>query len=662
MGRVRLWSPEPAEGDDDDQQPLSVQRGGRGRGGRGRGRGRAAGASDAPVEEEPWLQRVRKQVEFYFSDANLRKDAWFQKRSQENDGFIELSDILRFSRMQVLRCRYHSQLVQAIRKSTMLVLNADKTAVKRDFDKAPIKEIDPLPNTVYVEGIPLVFTVDDAYQFFKRYGTVCYVDMPLQRETREPLGFCFVEFAQPQQAAAAISALEGTWPPAWPTRYDGKTLRVMMQKEWLHLRSEYRAHKATSSSAETASSSAAPPKAASSWMPKVARGCVVKLTGFSQPQTVISIKQFAEHAVVVEYCDYHPGAPVAHLRLQSPDDCAALLKEMRVSRRLLGWREPQAVILDGDAEDRYWEEVSHVRALRSRAEVDSTAAEKAAVVDASSLQVSEDAETRTTPLTASAKRRKRRMQLLKRVAINPQGVVRHGPADRVSKVDVWRKARPLDPNEEPNRGSASFTDTVCGSVGHVQPGFSRSQRVRRGPDGAFRVVVPKLPKPRDGEESEPIGAPNLKRLRTEDKIDAATKGTKRAQHSDEMQRAKAKKGARSPRIPPPSPAPLAFSNKSTEMLIPPPSPIAEPNLLAEKPKSPSLPRGSRSTAVHNKGVVLPPESPYNDPFMNEEEDGDAPAASPADPHGEAGEQEVRAEPSPAKDSMLDDMEDILDLF
>mmetsp|Transcript_48192 Transcript_48192/g.112759 ORF Transcript_48192/g.112759 Transcript_48192/m.112759 type:complete len:655 (+) Transcript_48192:84-2048(+) len=654
MGRVRLWSPEQ-DGDEDDQDLPSAQRGGRGRGGRGRGRGRAA-ANDALVEELPWLQRVRKQVEFYFSDANLRKDAWFQKRALENDGFIELSEILRFTRMQVLRCRYQSQLVQAIRKSAVLVLNDDKSAVKRDFEKAPIQDRDPLPNTVYVEGMPLVLTLDEAYQFFKRYGTVCYLDMPLQRETREPLGFCFVEFAEPQQAEAAVSALDGTWPPTWPVRYDGKTLRVIFKKEWLQLRSEYKSHKSSSSSAQ--SITAAAPQAGCTWMPKVRRGCVVKLSGFSQPQTVVSIKQFAEHAVVVEYCDYHPGAPVAHLRLKSPEDCATLLEDMRMSHRLLGWREPQAAILDSAAEDSYWEEVSHVRALRSKAEVEGPAAENhATAAETSPLQIGHDMEAKTTPPTASAKRRKRRMQLLKHVAINPQGVVKRGPADRVSKVAVWRKARALDPNEDPNRGPASFTDTVCGSGGHVQPGFAKSKRVRRGPDGVFRIVnnAAKLPKPRDGEEGETGSMP--KRSQAEDKPDSAHKGVKRPQQSEETQRAKAKKGPRSPRIPPPSPAPMS-SKRNAELFIPPPSPIAEPNLLLDNPESPTAQRGPRSNA-HGKGVVLPPESPYNDPFMHDEDDA---VASPDALVGRAREAEVRKEPSPVQDSMLDDTEDILDLF
>eukprot|EP00971_Amphidinium_carterae_P249812 4958422-Amphidinium_carterae.1 len=107
--------------------------------------------------------------------------------------------------------------------------------------------------------------------------------------------------------------------------------QVIFKKEWLQLRSEYKSHKSSSSSAQ--SITAAAPQAGCTWMPKVRRGCVVKLSGFSQPQTVsalvcevVSIKQFAEHAVVVEYCDYHPGAPVAHLRLgaQSPVWCSVV--------------------------------------------------------------------------------------------------------------------------------------------------------------------------------------------------------------------------------------------------------------------------------------------------------------------------------------------------
>ena len=40
---------------------------------------------------------------------------------------------------------------------------------------------------------------------------------------------------------AAVLALDGHWPVEWPTRYDGRALRVMSKQRWLEYKAEYNA-------------------------------------------------------------------------------------------------------------------------------------------------------------------------------------------------------------------------------------------------------------------------------------------------------------------------------------------------------------------------------------------------------------------------------------
>ena len=81
-------------------------------------------------------------------------------------------------------------------------------------------------------------------------------------------------------------------------------------------------------------------------------------------QSRTSVRQFAEHAVVVEYCDFNPGDSVAYLRVKCPDDCAVLLEDLRLSRRMLGWLIPEVRVLDPDEEDRYREARQRPRSER----------------------------------------------------------------------------------------------------------------------------------------------------------------------------------------------------------------------------------------------------------------------------------------------------------
>lgn len=83
------------------------------------------------------------QVEFYFSDSNLPRDAFMLEKVQSApEGFVSIALLATFSRMsKLLSTSYHdatyvpAELVGAIAKvletSTVLTLNEEKSSVKR---------------------------------------------------------------------------------------------------------------------------------------------------------------------------------------------------------------------------------------------------------------------------------------------------------------------------------------------------------------------------------------------------------------------------------------------------------------------------------------------------------------------------------------------------
>lgn len=485
------------------------------------GRWRVIGYAKEEGESETWLERVRKQVDFYFSDANLRRDDFMRQKCEEGDGYVALAQLLQFNRIRDLRCKYLAQLVQAVRKSEMLSLSDDKTKVRRNLAKMPIEEVDPVPRTVYVEGMPLTFSVDDIALFFARHGRVCLVELPRHRATREPRGFCFVEFASEDEATATARLVDGTWPPLWPQRFDGRFLRVLPKHRWLELKAEYSALKrsargsngavvpteaptesASSSTAAAVASTApalfdAPPAAAASGGAsggevRLRRACLVRITGFPQPQTVLSLRQFVEHAVSVEYCDFLPGASAAHLRLRSPEECRLLLEDLRLSRRMLGWLQPEVCILTPEEEDKYWTDVERRRAQRDAAETRGEGRGPAPAAEDAAEAAAEAA-----AAAAPSKRAARRLlRPLRGLPENPQGVVHGGPVTS-STVQRWRTiakgvrvgvaakkdflSLPVGAagREKRKYSSSGFVDTVCGNGGGVQAGFARPRKLRR---------------------------------------------------------------------------------------------------------------------------------------------------------------------------------------
>jgi RNA recognition motif-containing protein len=60
---------------------------------------------------------------------------------------------------------------------------------------------------LFVGNLPYDATEDEIRQHFSAVGTLSYVSIPLDRETGKKRGFAFVEFADAQQAQAAIRQL-----------------------------------------------------------------------------------------------------------------------------------------------------------------------------------------------------------------------------------------------------------------------------------------------------------------------------------------------------------------------------------------------------------------------------------------------------------------------
>jgi len=212
------------------------------------------------------------------------------------------------------------------------------------------------------------------------------------------------------------------------------------------------------------------------------RGCLLRVSGFSQPQTHVSIRQFAEHAVSVEYCDHRLGDNFAHLRLQRPEDCFVLLQDINLTSRMLGFLRPQVRILEPAEEDEYWRGVDERRGALDRA--------------ANANSCGSSAGEGFTGAFNKAARRKY-TEPPRPMLDNPHGLVRGGPV-RTTTVQRWRGHGAVVPPRVAQAGGtgalgssssaspmppgarlACFIDVVGGKRRQVQAGFGRGRRLRR---------------------------------------------------------------------------------------------------------------------------------------------------------------------------------------
>jgi hypothetical protein len=82
-----------------------------------------------PAASPAVLARLREQLEFYFSDANYRKDKFLRAKAAENsDGFVPLAVIATFQRVRAATAHVQ-HLREALEGSAALEVSADGATI-----------------------------------------------------------------------------------------------------------------------------------------------------------------------------------------------------------------------------------------------------------------------------------------------------------------------------------------------------------------------------------------------------------------------------------------------------------------------------------------------------------------------------------------------------
>lgn len=69
-------------------------------------------------------EKIKKQIEFYFSNANMRTDKFLQTKTKENDGWIDIDTLLLFSKLKALSTDPET-IKNAIKESDVVEIKVD---------------------------------------------------------------------------------------------------------------------------------------------------------------------------------------------------------------------------------------------------------------------------------------------------------------------------------------------------------------------------------------------------------------------------------------------------------------------------------------------------------------------------------------------------------
>jgi lupus La protein len=172
-------------------------------------------------------QKIIRQIEYYFSDVNMVRDKFLKNEGIKDDGWIPLSILTTFKRLQSLTTDFKT-IMNALKKSLSGLLELNETEHKirrhpnRQLPNSQAElELSLRNRTVYVKGFPTTedVTLDKLLQFFEKYGSTDNIQMRKQFKSKDFNGSVFVVFPTDEKTREFIENSKQT-----PIKYDDKSI------------------------------------------------------------------------------------------------------------------------------------------------------------------------------------------------------------------------------------------------------------------------------------------------------------------------------------------------------------------------------------------------------------------------------------------------------
>jgi hypothetical protein len=166
--------------------------------------------------------RIKAQVEYYFSQQNLNRDA-YMKSQMGSDGFIALSIIAAFKKVRKLTSDLNL-IVEAIDGSTICTLNDDKTALKACW-KRPARTtviLREMPDSAQESEIKELFLGNPAFKVMSvraDVGNTWFVEFETEEGAKEAVMYVTAKTFQGERVKARLKsesvmrASAPTWQP-----------------------------------------------------------------------------------------------------------------------------------------------------------------------------------------------------------------------------------------------------------------------------------------------------------------------------------------------------------------------------------------------------------------------------------------------------------------
>ena len=147
---------------------------------------------------------LKRQIEFYFSDSNLRRDKFLRKKIFESkDYYVSVEMIMNFKKIQQITTD-KDKFLDICRNSNTVQLNKDETMIRRNGPYKKKTRYESSICQIYLENIPLETKVEDLEEELQHFGNIQYVKF-----RKGFPGTAFIEFDTiPEALSASLNETE----------------------------------------------------------------------------------------------------------------------------------------------------------------------------------------------------------------------------------------------------------------------------------------------------------------------------------------------------------------------------------------------------------------------------------------------------------------------
>jgi len=303
-------------------------------------------------EKSELEDKIKRQVEYYFSDVNLPKDKFLKKKvSDDPNGYVDLSIIISFNRMDQLKVSVEDT-AKALESSEILQLSEDRQRVKRS---TPLVELGPFEErAVYVSGFSSDASpdIDDVRKAFEAFGKV--LSVKLRKNAKgEFNGTAFVEYAIHEDVMKALAATE--------LRLEGSDIVLVVltiadfkskrkSGEIIEDRPQKKKKKRDERDTDGANEAEKDER-------EFVKGLVLKFEGIGPGVSREDLREIYGEFGVVAWVDFSRDEADGFIRFAELGSAEKALAQLKENKKEIGGKVPEMSVLQGEPEKEFWDNV-----------------------------------------------------------------------------------------------------------------------------------------------------------------------------------------------------------------------------------------------------------------------------------------------------------------